>query len=101
MPAILMTRLHPTHRGAERSPYRSGRSLDWLKIPNQALIGNVLERCIADAGYRGHNAAPEHKFKVYTTGAASPPLAVAHEAIARDCGPNLPAGHLAAGTRAD
>src|SRR5262249_39667421 len=23
MPAILMTRLHPTHRGAERSPYRS------------------------------------------------------------------------------
>jgi len=26
MPAILMTRLHPTHRGAERSPYHSGRS---------------------------------------------------------------------------
>jgi hypothetical protein len=26
--------LHPTHRGAERSPYRSGRSPDWLKMKN-------------------------------------------------------------------
>ncbi len=28
----------------------------------------VLDRCIADAGYRGHNAPPEHKFKVSTSG---------------------------------
>src|SRR4029434_7315735 len=34
----------------------------------QALIGNVLDRCITDAGYRGHNAPPDHKFKVYTSG---------------------------------
>ena len=34
----------------------------------QALIGNILDRCITDAGYRGHNAPPEHKFKVYTSG---------------------------------
>ena len=34
----------------------------------QALIGNILDRCITDAGYRGHNAPPDHKFKVYTTG---------------------------------
>jgi len=27
----------------------------------------VLDRCITDAGYRGHNAPPDHKFKVYTT----------------------------------
>jgi IS5 family transposase len=27
--------------------------------------GNTLDRVIADAGYRGHNA-PEHQFKVYT-----------------------------------
>ena len=33
----------------------------------EALIGNVLDRCITDAGYRGHNAPPDHKFKVYTT----------------------------------
>jgi len=35
MPAILMTRLHPTYRGAERS-HRSGRSPDWLKMKNPA-----------------------------------------------------------------
>lgn len=34
----------------------------------EALVGNVLERVIADAGYRGHNAPPEHRFRVYTTG---------------------------------
>ena len=34
----------------------------------QALVGNILDRCITDAGYRGHNAPPEHKFKVYTSG---------------------------------
>ena len=28
----------------------------------------MLERIIADAGYRGHNAPPDHKFKVYTAG---------------------------------
>jgi hypothetical protein len=32
------------------------------------FIGNVLDRCITDAGYRGHNASPDHKFKVYTAG---------------------------------
>src|SRR2546423_120614 len=39
-----------------------------LATQMQALIGNVLDRCIADAGYRGHNAPPEYKFKVYTSG---------------------------------
>jgi hypothetical protein len=34
----------------------------------QAFVGNILDRCITDAGYRAHNAPPDHKFKVYTTG---------------------------------
>src|SRR5262247_2366042 len=34
----------------------------------EALIGNLIDRCITDAGYRGHNAPPDHKFKVYTAG---------------------------------
>jgi uncharacterized protein DUF3631 len=34
----------------------------------QALIGNILDRCSTDTGYRGHNAPPDHKFKVYTSG---------------------------------
>jgi hypothetical protein len=32
------------------------------------LIGNILNRCITDAGYRGHNTPPDYKFKVYTSG---------------------------------
>src|SRR5262249_18711651 len=31
-------------------------------------IGNILDRCITDAGYRGPNAPRDHKLKVYTTG---------------------------------
>ena len=34
----------------------------------ETLVGNVLERIFADAGYRGHNAPPEYKFKVFTAG---------------------------------
>jgi hypothetical protein len=34
----------------------------------QALVGNILDRCITDAGYRGHNAPPDYKFKVYPAG---------------------------------
>jgi IS5 family transposase len=34
----------------------------------QALIANVLDRCITAAGYPGRNAPPDHKFKVYTAG---------------------------------
>jgi hypothetical protein len=41
-------------------------------IPHmQAFIGNALDRCITDAGYRGHNACPI-TFKVYTTGPEAP-----------------------------
>jgi transposase, IS5 family len=29
-------------------------------------LGNTIERLHADADYRGHNAPPEYKFKVYT-----------------------------------
>jgi IS5 family transposase len=34
----------------------------------QDLASAILDRCITDAGYRGHNAPPHHKFKVYTSG---------------------------------
>jgi IS5 family transposase len=33
----------------------------------EALVGNRLERILAAAGYRGHNAPPDYKFRVYTT----------------------------------
>jgi IS5 family transposase len=34
----------------------------------EALIGNTIERVIADKGYRGHNAPPDYKFRVFIAG---------------------------------
>jgi hypothetical protein len=49
------------------NPY-DGHTLGTVIPQMEALIGNVLDRCITNAGYRGHNASPDHKFKVYTAG---------------------------------
>ena len=49
------------------NPY-DGHTLATVIPAMQAIIGNTLERVIADAGYRGHNAPPDYKFKVYTAG---------------------------------
>jgi IS5 family transposase len=51
---------------SRRYPY-DGHTLANVVPAMQALLGNVLDRIIADAGYRGHNASAEHKFRVYTT----------------------------------
>jgi transposase, IS5 family len=57
-----------THAAAlPGNPY-DGHTLGTVIPQMEALIGNVLDRCITDADYRGHNAPPDHKFKVYTTG---------------------------------
>jgi IS5 family transposase len=34
----------------------------------ETQVGANLARIVADRGYRGHNAPPEHKFKVYISG---------------------------------
>ena len=34
----------------------------------ETQTGASLARIVADRGYRGHNAAPDHKFKVYISG---------------------------------
>ena len=34
----------------------------------EAMIGNEIERASIDAGYRGHNAPPDYKFKIYGAG---------------------------------
>src|SRR5580704_8021833 len=49
------------------NPY-DGHTLANVVPAMQALLGNVLDRIIADAGYRGHNAPADHKFRVYTAG---------------------------------
>src|SRR5215510_245283 len=49
------------------NPY-DGHTLATIIPQMEALIGNLIDRCITDAGYRGHNAPPDHMFKVYTAG---------------------------------
>ncbi|MGF6313524.1 hypothetical protein ABIB82_007669 [Bradyrhizobium sp. i1.8.4] len=34
----------------------------------EALIGNTIERVLFDKGYRCHNAPPDYKFRVFTSG---------------------------------
>jgi hypothetical protein len=51
----------------------------------QALIGNILDRCITDAGYRGHNAPSDHKFKVYMAGQKALPHAADQARVQTAC----------------
>jgi transposase, IS5 family len=34
----------------------------------EALVGNTIERILTDKGYRGHNAPPDYKFRVFLSG---------------------------------
>ena len=48
------------------NPY-DGHTLATVIPAIEQLVGNTIERLHADAGYRGHNAPPDYKFKVYTS----------------------------------
>ena len=49
------------------NPY-DGHTLASVLPDMQAQIGANLARIVADRGYRGHNAPPEHRLKVYISG---------------------------------
>jgi len=49
------------------SPY-DGHTLATVIPEMEALIGNIIERLLADKGYRGHNAPADYKFRVFTSG---------------------------------
>ena len=49
------------------NPY-DGHTLAEIIPDMEKTIGNSIDRLLADAGYRGHNAPPTHTFKIYTTG---------------------------------
>jgi IS5 family transposase len=49
------------------NPY-DGHTLATVIPDMEALIGNIIERLILDKGYRGHNAPPEYKFRVFISG---------------------------------
>jgi len=49
------------------NPY-DGHTLAAVIPEMEALVGNTIERILADKGYRGHNAPPDYKFRVFTSG---------------------------------
>jgi transposase, IS5 family len=49
------------------NPY-DGHTVETVIPEIEAQIGVNLTRVIADRGYRGHNAPPDHRFKVYISG---------------------------------
>jgi len=49
------------------NPY-DGHTLATVIPEMETLIGNTLERILADKGYRGHNAPPDYRFRVFTSG---------------------------------
>src|SRR5215210_3103840 len=49
------------------NPY-DGHTLATVVPEMEALVGNTLSRILADKGYRGNNAPPDHKFRVFIAG---------------------------------
>lgn len=49
------------------NPY-DGHTLATVIPDMEAMVGNTLQRILADKGYRGHNAPPAYKFRVFTSG---------------------------------
>jgi IS5 family transposase len=49
------------------NPY-DGHTLKTVIPDMEALIGNIIERLVLDKGYRGHNAPPEYKSRVFISG---------------------------------
>ena len=49
------------------NPY-DGHTLKTVIPDMEAVVGNTIERILADKGYRGHNAPPDYKFRVFISG---------------------------------
>jgi IS5 family transposase len=49
------------------NPY-DGHTLATVIPDMETLIGNTLQRAFVDKGYRGHNAPPDYKFRVFIAG---------------------------------
>jgi IS5 family transposase len=49
------------------NPY-DGHTLGTVIPDMEALVGNTIQRAFLDKGYRGHNAPPDYKFRVFIAG---------------------------------
>ena len=59
--------VHRPCQGPARRPY-DGHTLATIIPEIETQVGASLARIVADRGYRGHNAPPDHKLKVYISG---------------------------------
>src|SRR5262245_57655712 len=57
-----------THIAALPGNAYDGHTLATVIPAMEDMIGNTIERLLADAGYRGHNAPTDYRFRVYTSG---------------------------------
>jgi IS5 family transposase len=57
-----------THAKALPGKPYDGHTLATIIPEMESLVGSTITRVLADAGYRGHNAPPDYKFRVYTAG---------------------------------
>ena len=57
-----------THVKAMPGNRYDGHTLATVIPDMETLVGNVIARILADKGYRGHNAPPDHKFRVFISG---------------------------------
>jgi IS5 family transposase len=49
------------------NPY-DGHTLETVIPDMEALVGSTIARILADKGYRGHNAPPDYRFRVFISG---------------------------------
>jgi transposase, IS5 family len=57
-----------THvKALPNNPY-DGHTLATVIPDMEALVGNTIARILADKGYRGHNAPPDYRFRVFIFG---------------------------------
>jgi transposase, IS5 family len=72
--SVATTLSHPkggqfvTHVKAMPGKPYDGHTLATVIPEMESLTGNTIERVIADKGYRGHNALPDYKFRVFIAG---------------------------------
>jgi IS5 family transposase len=72
--SVATTLSHPkggqfvTHVKAMPGKPYDGHTLASVISEMEALTGTTITRVIADKGYRGHNAPPDYKFRVFITG---------------------------------
>jgi IS5 family transposase len=81
-------------------PY-DGHTLATVIPEMEALIGNTIERVITDKGYRGHNAPPDYKFRVFIAGQKRRMTPKIKREMRRRSAVEPVIGHLKAGHRMD